>query len=55
MEAGGQGSAENHRGGGGQLPRDPGSSAHTEGPQGLSCALDPGKIENKLWDFCLIC
>ena len=43
VAAGGQGAAEDHRGGGGKLPRDPGPAAHPESAQGVSCPLDPGQ------------
>lgn len=52
MEARCQGSAENHRGGGGQLPRDAGPPAHPAGAPSVPGALDPGE-NNVRWLVCL--
>lgn len=38
-----QGAAEDHRGGGGQLPRDSGTAAYLEGSQSIPCPLDTGE------------
>lgn len=38
-----QGAAEDHRGRGGQLPRDTGTLADPESPQSLPCPLDTGE------------
>lgn len=43
VEAGGEGPAAHHRGGGGQLPRDAGAAADPEGAARLPRALDPGE------------
>lgn len=43
VEARGQGPAEDHRGGGGQLPRDSGPPAHPASPQGFPRPVDAGE------------
>lgn len=43
VAAGGQGSAEDHRGGGGQLPGDSGAAAHLKSAPSLPRPLDSGE------------
>ena len=43
VEAGGENPAEDHRGGGGQLPWDAGLPADTEGASSVPSTLDPGE------------
>lgn len=45
LEAGGESPAEDHRGGGGQLPWDAGPPADTEGASSVPSTLDPGENE----------
>lgn len=47
VAAGGEGAAAHDRGGGGQLPRDPGPAAHRASPPCLPRALDAGKKEQE--------
>lgn len=43
LETRSQGTAEDHRGRGGQLPRDSGAAAHPESSQGFPRPLDTGE------------
>ena len=47
VAARGEGPAAHDRGGGGQLPRDPGPAAHRASPPRLPRALDTGEKEQE--------
>lgn len=53
LETRGQSPAEDHRGGGGQLPRDAGPPADTEGASSVPSPLDPGETRGGL--ACKLC